>query len=624
MKMNKLSRFILLLVFPVLTVPSLFSQEMVVPLSGNPLAEKYHRQHPALKSAAAESSLELPVIDDFSSTLVIPDQAIWIDRHVYINRSYGVNPVTVGVATLDAIDGDGSVYPGATIEPETYIADRLTSQAVNLALDPSDSVYLSFFYQPMGYGEQPDPSDSLCVDFYDPATEMWSNVWHIPGDTLKEFTLVMLPVTDPRYLVDGFRFRFRNLASLPYNSDYFDLRGNVDHWNIDYVLLDKGRTVKDPALHDVAVTEPLSSLLKVSQSIPWTHFESAYINAVSPNITMVYRNNDDITRNVTRYYTIRDMLADKTYSSGSPTSKDIPAGDTMHHKFSSYFQFDFGEQDSGMFELKAWIRTDTFDYKQNDTIVRIQKFSDYYAFDDGSAEAGYGIRGQNTNNGKVAVKFNSYISDYIGGVDICFNKLLDSVNLGYYFRLEVWSDDNGKPGPALYIDENDYTPSYTDDINGFVRYYFAEPVAVNKDFYVGWMQYNKFLLNVGLDRNNAPSSSRTYFNFTGEWQQSLIPGNLMIRPFLYRNPTGSTHPAESPGELRIYPNPSSGLIRLDLPEDAGTNLEMEIYDLSGRKILSGMQQGREIDTGNLGEGLYLLRVRGENKQVYTSKFLISR
>ena len=56
------------------------------------------------------------------------------------------------------------------------------------------------------------------------------------GD-LQPFRQVMIPITDERFLTSGFRFRFRNRASLSRNNDYPDMRSNVDYWHVDYVRL---------------------------------------------------------------------------------------------------------------------------------------------------------------------------------------------------------------------------------------------------------------------------------------------------------------------------------------------------------------------------------------------------
>lgn len=51
-----------------------------------------------------------------------------------------------------------------------------------------------------------------------------------------------------KYLYNGFQFRFKNYASLT---------GNNDHWHIDYVRLDKNRSVTDTSISDIAFSMPL-------------------------------------------------------------------------------------------------------------------------------------------------------------------------------------------------------------------------------------------------------------------------------------------------------------------------------------------------------------------------------
>ena len=81
-----------------------------------------------------------------------------------------------------------------------------------------------------------------------------------------------------------------------------------------------------------------------------------------------------------------------------------------------------------------------------------------------------------------------------------------------------------RPGSILLEDEADLTPDYPNPFPGFVRYYFSEPVNVDGTFYVGWRQYNQYLLNVGLDLNNRPVPPVLFYNYQGDWEESSAPG----------------------------------------------------------------------------------------------------
>ncbi|MCK5134358.1 MAG: T9SS type A sorting domain-containing protein [Bacteroidales bacterium] len=605
-------------------LPGLHAQEVITPLFGNPQASEHHKGGLHLKKSTGSTLLDLPLFDDFSNTSVVPDTGIWSDAYAFINNNYCVDPVSNGVATLDALDYDGSIYPHAVLDPSTFIADHLTSHPIQLDAPASDSIYLSFMYQPKGLGNRPEIYDSLLVDFFDPGSGEWINVWGLPGDTLHPFMHAMIPVTDPRFLTTGFRFRFRNRASLSRNKDYPDKRVNADHWNVDYVRLDRNRFAADTVLRDVTFITSIPSMLKDLSSLPWAHFNQAYNMALNSPISIRYRNNDTITRNVTRSWTIHDLIHNETNVPGSPTAQDLPAMTDTVVDFDFFFPFDSERGDSAIIRFKAALRTDEFDPKQNDTVVYDQVFKDFYAYDDGTAEAGYGLRGQGTRNGSVAMKYYSYVPDLLGGVDIYFNHVYDSINLDYYFKLMVWDESEGIPGSIIWEDENDHTPEYTSTYPGFKRYHFSYPVQVSETFYVGWKQYNEYMLNVGLDLNNKPVPSVMYYNYQGIWQPSEAPGVILFRPFLYDETTGENQTPNTENSLHIYPNPASDRIFFTLPEvENPTGIQVELFDASGRLANRSVIHSGSMDISSFPAGIYYIRAH-HGKTIYNSKLLINR
>jgi hypothetical protein len=165
-----------------------------------------------------------------------------MDNFAYINTDYGKYSPTIGVATLDAIDATGALYSVAG--PYQFEADYLTSQPIRLdsvftpvqrAIFKSDSVYLSFYYQPQGRGSMPAKKDSLVLEFHSPINLTRSRAYPIlqslrtglymvkcrrrSVDTFAlqnghYFRQVLIPVTDSAiYFKKGFQFRFRNYAS---------------------------------------------------------------------------------------------------------------------------------------------------------------------------------------------------------------------------------------------------------------------------------------------------------------------------------------------------------------------------------------------------------------------------
>ncbi len=598
------------------------AQEYVLPLQGNPQLQRQDQR--PVKKAALEMMLELPVEDDFSYNTPFPDPAIWADEDAFINQNYAVNPPTIGVATLDAVDKNGTVYPFATISPETFDADLLTSHPVNLDYPASDSIYLSFFYQPMGNGLEPYPHDSLCLDLYDPLTGKWFNVWRTPGDTLTAFQQVMIPINDTLFLKEGFRFGFRNKASLPKNSDYRDKRGNVDHWNIDYIRLDRNRNHNDTIIRDVAFNKPLPSILKRYESLPWDHFEAGYNSLYLPYITLNYFNNDSATRNVTRHAEIYNEVWDELFRPGIPTAQDILPGTSVSYNLASIYPFEFSRGDTARYNIKAWLRTDEFDNKKNDTISRIQQFRDFFAYDDGTAERAYGLRGQGTSNGLIAVKFESFVADELAGVEVYFTQLQDSLNLDYYFKFMIWDDNDGMPGNLIYEDEYDHSVLYSDILNRFVRFEFKETVNIEGTYYVGLLQYNQYMLNIGLDINK-PALGNLFYNIGSGWLPSSAPGNLMIRPFVQRNYTSTTQNYSEWASINVWPNPANEFLRFSLPGiSADENIRIDIYDITGRQLASQENCSGEVFTGNLPDGLYLFAFSSGRHLFGTERVIIQR
>jgi len=374
--------------------------------------------------------------------------------------------------------------------------------------------------------------------------------------------MVIIPVTDTRYLMKGFRFMFTGHASLAGVISEPSQAGNADHWNIDHVLLDKGRSVHDTVLRDVALTLPPRSLVKEYEAMPWRHFRQAYLSAMSPVAPVKYRNNDTIVRNVTRHVTITDM-SDNTvvrdFDAGAANAQ--PLSDVSYNAPLLYTYNTTASADTAQFMVTISLITDDFDPKQNDTLRYIQKFSDYFAIDDGTAEAGYGINGQGSNNAMAALRFRSFLPDSVTGISFCFNDAYDNANQRA-FDIMVWADVNGRPG-ALLGSSDGPVASPAGEINGFVTYMFDTPVRVTDNFWIGWRQNSEKFLNAGLDLNTTPAG-RQYFHLSGIWQESQAPGIIMMRPVMKGSgiPNSSDNGTLINNLFSLYPNPTDGLVTL--------------------------------------------------------------
>ena len=564
------------------------------------------------KGSKGIDTLELPFFDDFSMNSILPDPARWSDDYAYLNNTYSNRQKTTGIATLDALDNKGRLYE--TASSVVFKADQLTSQPVNLAYPAQDNIWISFFVQPGGLGDIPEESDSLTLSFYAPAEKKWYSVWSMTGKEQKYFKAVIINISEPRYLKKGFRFRFTNYASLSPNLNDPAMLGNCDQWNLDYILIDKNRNQADTTFNDVAFRYPMRSLLKTHEAMPWKQFNQIYLQEMGSTLPIHYRNNDDIVRNVTRFFEIWDVDRDQLSFSFTAGAANISPLSDVDYNASLVYTFNSPAKDSALFRIKSWLKTDDFDPKANDTVTYYQDFSNYFAFDDGTAEAGYGINGLGSRNAMVAIRFRSYTQDTLRAIRICFNDSYLNSNQRY-FDLMVWDNDNGLPGNILDTRE-EVMVEQGEAQNGFHTYILPNPITVNSYFFVGWKQRSETFLNAGLDMNTLPAGKQFYW-LNGNWSQSQVAGTLMIRPVLGSPLSLGTNDVvvKGSGTLRFWPNPAKDFITVDHGDIAGGRLcEVSVTDLQGRELIRETL-GERISIASLKEGLYIIRLISGGKEL---------
>ena len=105
-------------------VNDVYCQEVVNVLKVNELLDRKVNF-----KASSQTSISLPFLDDFSGNLSYPDNTLWEDNHVFINRTYPINPLSLGVATFDGLDSLGFPYNINSTTLNGEIADYLTSRA---------------------------------------------------------------------------------------------------------------------------------------------------------------------------------------------------------------------------------------------------------------------------------------------------------------------------------------------------------------------------------------------------------------------------------------------------------------------------------------------------------------
>lgn len=505
--------------------------------------------------------------------------------------------------------------------------------------ESGDSIYLSFYYQAGGLGDPPEDEDSLLVDFYNPVSGTWDQVFGVGGKTMQRFRPVFIPITDDKYLQKGFQFRFRNQISITGNDDVTGKRANVDHWHIDYVKLDQNRNRHDTLFKDIAFTTTTPSILKDYKAMPWQHYlqSSAYSNQKKNTIQVQYKNLNDQSITGEKDPFVYPRFAITNPDKNKPISTYDIGFNYMEPLELKSFEAEFltnftsNAKDSATFKLINSLETDdTAQYlKMNDTTKYIQRFHNYYAYDDGSAEAGYGIEGSNLEQARVAYRFHSYLEDTLKAVYFYFNYPFDSILRKSNFALTIWDDQNGKPGDTLYSRFSEGPPANEEyqpvhqGLNHYYPYYLDEPVVVEGDFYIGWIQKHNTFLNIGMDRNTN-KSQHLYYNISGDWNNSPQKGALMIRPVFGDLPskTGKKQIRSARDDLSIYPNPADQYVRIKKHGSVSSaSIHYKLYNLNSKLLQQGTYR-QPIPVSDFPSGMYILKLSISSKHVTTKKLLI--
>lgn len=535
----------------------------------------------------------------------VADQSkYWLEESVYWNNRFAIDPRSIGVATFDGLDKNGNPYQYGSISPN--YADALTSKTIDLSsYDASDSIYLSFLYQPQGFGDEPENGDSLVLEFYQANNSNWERVWSVEGSSTHPFKAVTIPVLNSDFFTNGFKFRFRNYGSLA---------GALDHFHVDYIHLRNLSFFNDTIFKDFAFSYPLTSLLKTYTSVPWDHYQNSTVNRMSDSLEVKVHNGSLLPENyqngqVNVLYNGNlegnYVLQGFNLAEGNINFQPRTTHQSFHNLTSGY-QFD--QTKSGnqqVFEVKSAASAQFPNFGANDSTLFYQSFYNYYSYDDGTAEAAFGPTGAQS---RLAIGYNAYESDSILGVSICFVPSVNDVS-DKLFLLTIWADDNGQPGTVLYEDDVFYPRSPISGYgeNYFQSYYLVDTMRlpVPERFYVGWRQLDPQRLNAGLDRNTN-SSGEIFYSVDGgnSWLTSPFSGSAMIRPIFSTRLNNVLGIEEKLNDDRfyVYPNPASEILHVNVVNSE--KFEGTILNIFGKVVKQ--TSNTEIEIRDLAPGTYFL------------------
>jgi hypothetical protein len=572
------------------------------------------------KTNRQESVLNLPFFDDFLGNAI--NANLWENSGATITNGVAVHPVSRGVATLDSYNAQGEAY-NLSSPLATGFSDTLTSKPIDLStFSPSDSIYLSFFWQAQGLGEQPDLEDFIRLEAKR-INGTWQTIWQKNGDALPNpnFEQVTLPINQTEFLHGSFQFRFLR---------YGKISGNFDVWHIDYVYLNNNRTATNLTYPDIATTQVTGSYLKNYTSMPAKHFfeSSNPSQFLNDKITFTLNNLDATFRVLTYQCKVLDSITNTQVATLPIT--ELSANAPLIFPTDTY-QLQVSPQvpvlpiTTTKAILKTQLEVNTsdnntnippIDFRRNDTISLRTVLDDYYAYDDGEAEY---VAGINQRLGRIAVKFPIAQESQLTDIDIAFVPFIKDLR-SQTFVLSVWKTIGGRNQEVLF--QRSVQVKYPNKPNGFVRFSVDsfQVVKAIDTIYVGIQQTTDDLLAIGFDANHD-NGSQIFFNTSGIWEQDAnIRGSLMIRPVFKKDIVNSIDDEKLEDEFVIYPNPAENSIQIQSPKASIKHIWLT--DLQGRVQNSTWQSDEKKLNFQLPKGMYIVSMETQQGKIVRKKLLV--
>ncbi len=585
----------------------------------------------ALDPDLLQDSLLVYTVDADPRTYINPDNStrpwiLWEDDDAYVNNSFPINPPTIGVATLDGMDRTG--YPYDPLNPNVNgSADKLTSVPIDLAYSAGDSIYLSFFCQPIGRSgdDLAHAEDSLVLELYAPLEQRWYRAWSSPGTAAPDvFRQVMVPITEEKFLKNNFRMRFRNEATLG---------GMVDQWHVDYVRLDRNRTYTDTVLQDVAFVDQQVGLLQSYTSVPHAKFIQSPAAYMAAQVDLGQRNNDVVDKFITWGYQVgSDCGWSATRGSyGNNISNNAYSNFNSVHPVNSGADplvYDVGGcSDAAFLDVKFWTNATPDVCAYNDTVRYVQEISNYYSYDDGSAEAGYSL---NAPGAAQAYRFDTQGSDSLRAVRAYFAPIFtyNPPPVNYppngSFIITIWKSLN--PEVIIHQNVSFSKPEYRLwGPDHFVEYELDSVVPVDGTFYVGWVQTNAVQMNLGMDKNRN-NQDKMYYRTGLNWSVSGQHASWMIRPVMVAavDPFAGVGEEEAyDGAFTVYPNPAGDTFSASAAMPGAA--QVELVDAMGRVVRQWKTPQGPWQVADVAPGLYLVRMLGRKGEMLgRSRLMIQR
>lgn len=580
-----------------------------------------------------------PLIDDFSYEGPYPDKGMWLDADVYVNTDFSTNPVSVGMATFDGLDKNGKPYGGGF-----GTSDRLTSTYINL--EGGGDMYLSFWAQQQGLGDRPEDDDSMQLHFKKDDGEWIDTILVLDGvaSTVPlnetpgwQFYSVQL---DDDFLHDDFQFRFVNLSSRT---------GALDIWNLDYIRL--ADNANNMIVNDIALVNPPSNILKNYTSMPWEHFEENQaaevvdeLKATLYNHTLDNQSINDSEVNIVGKNLRNDVEVELLSASLEELAINVPTAEYAFTDIAvnlSLVDPSFVGEDSLEF-ITTYSIDSLSAISRNDTVRRSTIFDNYFAHDDGTAESNIVAQNFANQSVEIAVQFTANVEDSLRAIQVHIPHIIGNIN-SQLLNFKVWVGGD-MPGDTANYEMLFVRPEYLSDyrgdsLQGYTTYPWVNELGKAEaiylppgNFFIGWEQavpcQGTSCVPMGYDKN-TPEAAR--FNFrrrnNDDWEPfpvAVPDGAVMLRPVVgdfTPGPTDVDNIVKTEHPIKIFPNPASDRIQLQLLEGNYKDYQVSIFNNTGQ-LIRQLTMTEELDIADYQSGIYFLKIANLHAQTISNHKIV--
>ncbi len=609
------------------------------------IVDETGKETPVLLIVKTRPALQLPFIDNFFYPGPYPNDDLWLDRSVFINRSLAFEPISLGAASFDGTNEEGVPYGGGT-----GISDRLTSSFIDLS--DKDFPVLQFYYQARGRGFAgfPRKADSLILEFRNQEGG-WSQIKAYPGigsEDVKPFQYEEISIAE-EFRYDGFQFRFKNISRRD---------GVLGLWHLDNVrLIDE--PVPTQNIPDISILSEPSGILTPYRALPYNQFRNWISTQTAEFIDISVSNNFPSTQEVSISRLKVNALPENTPLI-EETLLEVPPVATENQRTLEPGQFTFtnelkrrnglinalqnlafNEDDSIQIEMIYEIEPENEGnepaFEGNNTVRSVNDIRDYFAYDDGSAEVGIYVQGTGQFD-MVAQEYEAIEGDTLKAVRMMF-PFVFAEGERQRFELLVWIDSlKSTPDFSRFYDQPIFGARHKEGPASFTNFSLKTPTGEDTTlyipagkFYVGWRQVSSsgpFGLYLGFDRDSPEATSRIFFNTTGTWNSlsgGTAQGAIMIRPVFGSKIQVTTEVNQPPllsiPSFEVYPNPTMDFLYIKDQNKVRKQSQFVAVNSLGQKLFLP-HKGNKISTRSLVPGFYiLLWVDQERGKVAQTRFV---